>query len=140
LYDSLNVMNLHGELNIAPTSSLRVLAKANYYEYTMKNEAYAWYKPSFDMSIQARYNLGDKILADAGIFVIGPRYYPALTVGGDPGKLNTTIDLNLGVEYRYTKLLSFWARFNNMTAQPYYMWHNYPSHRFRAMVGFTYGL
>jgi len=140
VYDSLTVMNLHGELNIAPTASLRVLAKANYYEYTMKNEAYAWYKPSFDMSIQARYNLGDKILADAGIFVIGPRYYPALTVGGNPGKLNATFDLNLGVEYRYTKLLSFWARFNNMTAQPYYMWHNYPSHRFRVMLGFTYGL
>jgi len=27
-----------------------------------------------------------------------------------------------------------------MTAQPYYRWNNYPSYRFRVMLGFTYGL
>ena len=143
--DDLTLLNVYGELNIAPTESLRVFLKGNYYSYETsreryEGESYAWYKPNFDASLQARYNLGDKILADAGLFVIGPRYYPSLVAGGDPQKLNTTVDLNLGVEYRYTNLLSFWARFNNMTAQPYYLWHNYPSHRFRVMLGFTYGL
>lgn len=139
-YDDMTVLNIYGELNIAPTESLRVFLKGNYYSYETSREAYAWYKPNFDASLQARYNLGDKILADAGLFVIGPRYYPSVVQGGDPQKLNATVDLNLGVEYRYTKLLSFWARFNNMTAQPYYIWNNYPSHRFRVMLGFTYGL
>jgi len=54
--------------------------------------------------------------------------------------LNTIIDINLGLEYRYTKLLSFWTKFSNMTSQPYYMWNNYPSYRFRFMLGFTYAL
>lgn len=139
-YDDMTVMNLYGELNIAPTASLRVIMKGNYYDYQMSREAYAWYKPNFDLSLQARYNIADKIFADAGLFVVGPRYYPTLTEGGAAEKLNTALDMNLGLEYRYTKLLSFWAKFNNITAQPYYMWHNYPSHRFRVMLGFTYGL
>lgn len=139
-YDDMTVMNVYGELNIAPTESLRVFVKGNFYEYQTSREQYAWYKPAFDASLQARYNLGDKILTDAGLFVIGPRYYPSVVDGGEPVKLNTTIDLNLGVEYRYTTLLSFWARFSNISAQPYYMWNNYPSHRFRLMLGFTYGM
>jgi len=139
-YDDMTLLNVYGELNIAPTASLRVFLKGNYYNYQTSREEYAWYKPDFDASLQARYNLGDKILADAGLFVIGPRYYPSLSETGDPGKLPTTIDLNLGVEYRYTRLLSFWAKFNNITAQPYYLWNNYPSYRFRVMLGFTYGL
>ena len=51
-----------------------------------------------------------------------------------------TIDANLGLEYRYSKLLSFWARFNNLAAQKYYLYNNYPSYRFRVMLGFTYAL
>ncbi len=139
-YDDISILNVSGELNIAPTEALRVMLKGNYYDYELSRETYAWYKPDFDASLQARYNLGDKILADAGLLVVGPRYYPSLTVDGDPGKLGPTIDLSMGVEYRYTKLLSFWAKFNNITAQPYYMYYNYPSHRFRLMLGFTYGL
>ena len=45
-----------------------------------------------------------------------------------------------GIEYRYSKLLSFWVSFNNLAAQKYYLYHNYPSYRFRAMLGLTYAL
>ncbi|MFC2089428.1 hypothetical protein ACFLT1_01530 [Bacteroidota bacterium] len=140
LYDDYTVINLHGEFNILPISSLQILLKGNYFYYQMTREQYPWYQPAFDVNLRAMYNLGDKILADAALFVIGPRYYPSLVSGGVPGELGTTVDLNLGVEYRYTKLLSFWARLDNIIAQPYYMWYNYPSYRFRFMLGFTYGL
>ena len=140
IYDDMAVANVNAELNIRPTKSLKFVLKGNYYNYQMTREEHAWYKQDFDAGLQGSYNLGDKILLDAGLFVIGPRYYPSLTAGGDPEKLNTSVDLNLGAEYRYTKFLSFWLKFNNMTAQPYYQWNNYPSYRFRVMAGFTYGL
>ena len=140
LYDDMTVLNLHGEFNIRPMESLQLFLEGDYYDYQMVRESYAWYKSAFNMSLRARYNIGDKILADAGAVVIGPRYYPSLVAGGDPGKLNTTVDINMGLEYRYTGLLSFWAKFNNMTARPYYAWYNYPSYRFRFLLGFTYAL
>ncbi|MCF8224834.1 MAG: hypothetical protein K9J30_03030 [Bacteroidales bacterium] len=140
-YDSLTMMNVSAELNISPTGSFRTFIKGNYYYYQMDNLLGAWYKPVFDVSLLARYNVADKIIADAGLYVIGPRSYPQTALTANPvASLKTTVDLNLGVEYRYNTLLSFWARFNNITAQPYYMWHNYPSYRFRFMLGFTYAL
>ncbi len=139
LYEDMSVANVYAEFNIRPTKSLKFLLKGNFYYYEVAPTPHAWYRQNFDAGLQAKYNMGDKILIDGGLFVIGPRYYPSLT-GGDPGKLGTTVDLNLGAEYRYTNLLSFWLKFNNMTAQPYYMWYNYPSYRFRFMLGFTYGL
>ena len=54
--------------------------------------------------------------------------------------LPLAVDANLGLEYRYSKLLSFWVRFNNIAAQRYYLYNQYPSFRFRAMIGFTYAL
>lgn len=140
LYDDMTKAAVSGELNIRPTKSLKFVLKGNYYNYQMSREEHAWYQQNLDIGLQGKYNMGDKILIDGGLFVIGPRYYPSLTAGGDPGKLGTTVDLNLGAEYRYTNLLSFWLKFNNMTAQPYYLWYNYPSYRFRVMLGFTYGL
>ena len=89
--------------------------------------------------------MSEKFLIDAGINVIGPRYYQDMIL--DPvmpvvnaEKLPTTFDVNLGVEYRYTKLLSFWVKVNNMVAQRYYLYNQYPSYRFRFMLGFSYAL
>ncbi len=140
VYDDMNKLNLYGGFKIMPTESLDIILKGNYYHYQMVREDHPWYHPAFDATLQGRYNIGEKIYLDASAYLIGPRHYPAETPGGDPGKLNTTLDLNLSAEYRYTNLLSFWVRVNNITARPYYLWHRYPSYRFRFMAGFTYGL
>lgn len=140
IYDDMTVANVHAELNIRPTKSLKFVLKGNYFNYQLAPVPHAWYKQDWDAGMQVNYNMADKILIDGGLFVIGPRYYPALVSGGNPGMLGTTVDVNLGAEYRYSNLLSFWLRFNNMTAQPYYLWYNYPSYRFRFMLGFSYSM
>ena len=98
-----------------------------------------WNKPKFDISLQARYNMADKIILNVGFYTIGARYYENF----DPSLEETlplTFDANLGLEYRYSKLLSFWARFNNLAAQKYYLYNQYPAYRFRVMLGFKYAL
>jgi len=139
-YDDVTLGTLHGELTIRPSDSWKFFLQGNYYSYlTMVSLDRPWNKPKVDIRFQARYNMGDKILVDAGIYAIGARYYENF----DPlteETLPLTIDANLGLEYRYSKLLSFWARFNNLAAQRYYLYNNYPSYRFRVMLGFTYAL
>lgn len=140
VYDDVTLSNLYGELTYRPADAWKVYLKGNYYSYvTQVDLDRPWNKPKFDLSLQARYNLGDKILAEGGIFAIGSRYYENFDPTSED-KLPLTIDLNLGLEYRYSTLLSFWARFNNMAAQTYYLYPNYPSFRFRLMLGFTYAL
>ncbi len=139
VYDDITLARLHGELTIRPTDAWKIFLKGNYYHYVMVREDHPWNKPQFDVSAEARYNMSDKIIINAGIYAIGARYFenfnPALEE-----TLPLTVDANLGLEYRYSKLLSFWARFNNMAAQKYYLYNNYPSYRFRVMLGLTYAL
>ena len=140
VYDDVTLGTLHGELTLQPGDSWKVFLKGNYYSYiTMVNEDHPWNKAKFDISLQARYNMGDKIILNAGIYTIGSRYYENYNLALEE-TLPLTFDLNLGMEYRYSKLLSFWVRFNNMAAQSYYLYHQYPSFKFRAMLGFSYAL
>ena len=140
VYDDVTLGTLHGEIAVRPSDAWKIILKGNYYSYiTMVSEDHPWNKPEFDISLQMRYNMGDKIILDAGIFTIGSRYYQEYYAAPE-GTLPLTFDLNLGLEYRYSKLLSFWARFNNMAAQSYYLYHQYPSYRFQVMLGFSYAL
>ncbi len=155
VYSDITLLNLHGEMGIRPSDSWKVFLKANYYKYTLstmkladgssrnlRDDDHPWNKPSFDISLQARYNMGDKILVTMGIYTIGKRYYEDFIWQNDGSEptLPLAVDANLGLEYRYSKLLSFWARINNLAAQRYYLYNQYPSFRFRGMVGFTYAL
>ena len=47
-------------------------------------------------------------------------------------------DINLGVEYRYTKVLSGFVNISNLTGSRYYRWYNYPNYRFQIMGGVSY--
>jgi hypothetical protein len=140
VYDDVTLGNLHGELTIRPNDDWKFFLQGNYYSYlTMVSLERPWNKPEFDIRFQARYNLGDKILIDAGVYAIGARYYENFNPATEE-TLPLTFDANLGLEYRYSKLLSFWARLNNLAAQKYYLYHQYPSYRFRVMLGLTYAL
>lgn len=139
VYDEITLLNLHGELSLQPTDAWKIILEGNYYKYTLVREDRPWNKPTYDLSLLARYNMGGKILVNAGVSAIGSRYYENFVPDLEE-TLPMTIDANLGIEYRYSKLLSFWVRFNNLAAQKYYLYHNYPSYRFRAMVGLTYAL
>lgn len=152
VYSDITLLNLHGEIAVRPSDSWKVFLKANYYKYTLstmkladgtsrnlRDDDYAWNRPNFDISLQARYNMADKILVNMGVYIIGERYYEDFSQLTEE-TLPLAVDVNLGVEYRYSKLLSFWARINNLAAQRYYLYHQYPSFRFRGMIGFTYAL
>ncbi|HDS08148.1 MAG TPA: hypothetical protein ENO05_11040 [Bacteroides sp.] len=140
IYDDLTMVNVHGEFTIRPSDPWKIFLKGNYYSYLMVREDHPWHHPDFDLSLQVRYNLSDKILVNSGIFAIGPRYYKVFEPGEEPGKLPLAVDANLGVEYRYSNLLSFWANVNNLAAQKYYLYNQYPSYRFRIMLGLSYSL
>jgi len=152
VYSDITLLRLYGELTFRPSDAWKVYLKANYYSYTMstmstaegatrnlRDDDHPWNRPSFDLSLQARYNLRDKILVNVGIYTIGKRFYEDFTPATEE-TLPLTVDANLGIEYRYSNLLSFWARINNLAAQRYYLYNQYPSYRFRAMVGFSYSL
>ena len=53
-------------------------------------------------------------------------------------KLKNTIDANIGIEYRYSKVLSAFINLNNITASKKYYWNFYPTQGFNILGGLTY--
>ncbi|MCF8295905.1 MAG: hypothetical protein K9J13_00050 [Saprospiraceae bacterium] len=144
VYDDLRMFNAKTEISYQKSEKLRILLGANYYQYSgLITELQAWHMPNYDVSLGALYNLKNKILIRADITAIGDRYakvWNETTNMAEAKKLKPIIDANLGVEYRYSKILSGFINFNNITGTRYYIWNNYPSYRFNLLAGVTYSL
>ncbi|HRU61466.1 MAG TPA: hypothetical protein P5565_08335, partial [Bacteroidia bacterium] len=109
------------------------------YNYKMDTEAEAWFRPNTEVALRADYNFRDKILLNAAIFARGPIQARTLDANGAVAeKINGWIDANLGVEYKYSKILSGFVRLNNLGFSRYYYWYRYQSMRFNVMAGVAY--
>ncbi|MFP4023319.1 MAG: hypothetical protein ACLFVR_02240 [Thiohalospira sp.] len=137
VYDNIELVSYFGELSVAPNEKLNLHIKANYRDFKMDKELKPWHKPSFDLTFSARYNLRDKIILKADIFSLGKRY-AKLNDNNDYSELESVIDINLGAEYRYSKILSGFVQFNNILSESYYQWNYYPTYGFNVLLGVTY--
>jgi hypothetical protein len=145
--DDAEIFNVHGEMSGKISDLLSFNAGANYFRYTLTDNEFAWNKPDWDAIVGLRYNLMDKILAGVDLNALGKRKLLVTTEDINvAGLTKETItmpahfNINLSAEYRYTKILSFWMKFNNISFNRYYEWAYYPSQRFMFLVGFTYSL
>jgi hypothetical protein len=147
LYDDLKVTNLSAEISINQGDKWRIFARGDYFIYSTDMEQEAWNQPNLKITFSGMYNLNDKLVVKADLFTMDKRFGKSLgaTESGelqDGGyykvELDPFIDANLGVEYRYTKRLSAFVKFNNFLAARYAKWNNYNLQRFNAMMGVTY--
>jgi hypothetical protein len=145
LYDNASVVNISGALKYQLREKFHFIAKGNYYMYKTKNLTRAYHKPDYDLTLSAIYNLKSKIIVRGDIFVIGKQWANTqvvnptdLTTSLQPKQINGLMDVNLGVEYRYSKMLSFFAKAANIANQRYYRWERYPTQRFNFMIGLTF--
>src|SRR5450759_4838562 len=155
LTDDVELLNIHAEMNGPISEKLSFNGVANLYQYNLSRFHYAWDKPGWDGKLGLKYNLRNKIIAGLEISILGKRHQ---IINGDfvvpaPGPnagaysdpritmvMPAHFNLNLSAEYRYSKILSFWTKLNNISNNHYYEWAYYPSQRFLFMLGFTYSL
>jgi hypothetical protein len=145
--DNGELLNIHGEISGTITDKLSYIGKGNLYNYSLTELDFAWNKPKWDWTLGLKYNLREKIIAGAELSAIGKRKLVVSEGINLPSEQMPSIfdtpahfNLNLRAEYRYTKILSFWTKFNNISYNRYYEWAYYPTHRFLFMLGFTYSL
>jgi hypothetical protein len=152
LTDNVELLNVHAEMSGPINDKLSFNGAANLYNYTLSNYDYAWNKSNWDGKLGLKYNLRDKIIAGMDITVQGMRrlivtrenlpYSESIPLQNAPIiiEMPAHFNLNLSAEYRYSKILSLWAKFNNISNKRYYEWVYYPSQGFLFMFGFTYSL
>jgi hypothetical protein len=146
IYDDASLWNVHGELQFQYTEKIKIVAKGDYNHYTMDKELRPWHKPLWQTTLAVNYNLKNKIIATADLFVYGKRSAYVTMQGQGAGitvvstsvfDLKPIIDANIGLEYRYSKKLSAFVHFNNLGFKSYELWNNYPTQKFNFLVGVT---
>jgi len=139
VFDDVSLLKGSAEFSYHMNEKFSILIRGNFYKYNMDTEAKPWHKPQFDLLLSGSYSIQKKILIRADIFTNGKRYAKTFDKGIEQAKqLDGFVDLNLGIEYRYTKILSAFVNFNNIISNRYFIWNNYPSQKFNFMAGLSY--
>ncbi|MDD5570202.1 MAG: hypothetical protein PHD97_03500 [Bacteroidales bacterium] len=140
LYDEAKLMNICGEIGYQNSEKIRFSLKGNYYKYDMEHELKAWHKPLYDFTLSTNYNLRNKIIAKLDLIALGNHYVKTSDPLNRIKEEDGIFEINLGLEYRYTKIISIFLNFNNISAARYYKWNGYPSQGFNFLGGITYAL
>jgi hypothetical protein len=145
IYDTLNQTTFEGSMSYQAAEKLKIDVLGRYNIYQLYHNAFAWNLPVLQFTARGAYNLYDKFYAqiDANI-EMGRK---ALVRAGAPNAqlegtqsyvdLGTIVDVNLGLEYRYTPRVSLFLQANNLAAQRYNRWYSYPVQPFQVMGGIT---
>ncbi len=141
VYDDVRLFNFRAEIFSQVAERLAVRFVSNYYQYALDNEIEAWHKPTTRFDLSVNYNIQDKIIFSVDAFARNSSYARIFDEEGNPESKEIYgfhVDASVGVEYRYTKILSVFLNFNNVQNQPLERWLNYPSQRFNFLGGVTY--
>ena len=150
VYDSLTRIKVGGSFVFLNDEMLRLELKGNYYIYRNSEtvsvgeervELPLYYRPDFDATLSATVNYNDKVIGRAEFQTLGRMPYSTVkdVAGADSTLyLPMRLGLNLEVEYRHNKALSFFFKFDNLLFQRYFYWQNYPSYRGLCLLGLTY--
>jgi hypothetical protein len=142
IYDDCSVMNAHFEIGYRHAEKLRFRLAADYFNYSPDSLAKAYYKPEYKVNLGVDYNIGDKIILNGEVIAYGGMdalvIDPTIKTNFQEKQIDGWLDLNLGVEFRYTKNLSFFANFNNVGNTEYMRWYNYQAQKFNFLGGVTY--
>ncbi|WP_420574547.1 TonB-dependent receptor [Kordia sp.] len=143
-YDDVTTIGVFGEINVDITSNFKFGAKAEYFNYSTDQQEEAWNLPELEASIFADYQITENWFAGANIFFIGERKDQIINPGGIivpmpvTVTLDSFIDVNAHVGYRFNDRLSAFVKANNIANQDYQRWVNFPVQQFQIMGGATY--
>ncbi len=136
VYDNVKTTNIHADISYQMKESIRFILGGDYYNYTPTNQVAVWYHPTLKINLLGEYAVTPQLTLKTEIFVVNSQYAP-LDVDGviATKKLPGYPDLNLGAEYKYSKLIGVFLHLNNLANAAYQQWDNYPTERFNVLVG-----
>jgi hypothetical protein len=137
IYEDGKVLDIHAELGYKAGEKFKAALKFDQYTYTMDQSDHAWHKPGTEIGLTGSYNVWDKIILNAGIYGYGKYFVRETLPNGSYSsiKVNGYSDINLGIEYRYSKILSIYVNLNNLGFSKYYRWYQYPTEKFNVLGG-----
>lgn len=141
VYDNGSLITLHGETGVK-RKNVDIQATVSYYQYALDSLQRAWHRPAFESKLTMKYAIVNPITNKNKLIVSSQLFYEDLmysqTIDGKVHRMNSIVDLNLGLEYYYNSLLVVFANVNNITANTYQQYYLYPNQRTNFMIGLSY--
>jgi len=138
VYNNLNRLTAGGDITFVNDEMITLRAGGHYYHYTfvdLGGVEPAWsryYRPDWDAFAAVDLNYHYKWFFHLEGQLLGK-------VQADGGQtLPLRYGINVQVEYRHNRALSFFAQMDNLAFQRYWYWANYPSQRGLFILGLTY--
>lgn len=147
IYDTLSRTTITGSISYQQSEKLKIDLIGHFYSYQAKSNPRAWNLPQLKIIARGTYNILDRLIARLDFTLETGRYARIFdpTIKGAKlqdgiyyKKLGVLADANLGLEFRYSKRFSIFANFNNIAAQNYQRWLDYPVNAFQFMAGVTF--
>lgn len=135
-----NILGFEGEINIKASEFLNLNGKAQLLNYTLASEKEAWFKPSFRLMSNAKFQINRKVIIDGEVLFQDNVY---ARVNGTPGTFNSRsidgfIDLSAGAEYKVNSKIGVYIRANNLIGQQYQRFLYYPRLGMNVLGGVNY--
>ncbi len=148
VYDEVNTFTMMGEITYQNNKKWNGGARLEIFSYTADVEDKAWHLPTYRLSLNAHYNLFDKLELGADAALIGKRdvksyFAPSPDAQEQAGRyylveLKPYFDLTLTAMYRYTARLSAFVEAYNLTATKYDIYYRFPAQRAFVIGGIKY--
>ena len=138
--DQLTKFNVNAYITFMKEEKLSIILRTSYFQYSTKIESNPWHIPSMIYSLTSNYNLKNKMIFRIDGLVTTGSIARSRDINGNMinQSLKTTVDFNLGFEYRYSKLLSGFVNINNISANRNYYFYQYPTQRINFIMGVSY--
>lgn len=137
VYDDASTMHLNAALDYIRAEKSSFGINLKYQSYNNDSIDKPFFTPAFKIGLHGTYVIAEKIYLKSELYYNDLSYAYNMKDGGFT-KLDGYVDMNLGVDYRYSKVLSAFVQINNIGMQKYFQYYNYPSYRLNAMAGITY--
>ncbi len=144
VYDQVKTISAFGELNFDVNRKLNLRLNGEVFSYNTEEEEEAWNLPAYKANLLADYQITQKWFAGANIFFVGERKDVLISTVPDTTPIPTVItldsylDLNANLGYRFNERLSIFAKGNNLLGENYERWMGYPVLGLQVMAGATY--
>lgn len=134
VYDeALKIYNINAEVGFLFSKNFKTQLTVDYRLFEASNEEKAWHLPALNTNLTATYNLKNKIFFDLEFYALMGAW--AKNDLGLAEKIKGTADVNIGVNYKYSKHLSFFVKLNNIAHSKQTRYYNYQDYGFNGMLG-----
>ncbi|RTL60880.1 MAG: hypothetical protein EKK37_01625 [Sphingobacteriales bacterium] len=130
----LRAFQIHSELGYVVKDQFNLTAGLNYYSfYSIQTEDKPWHLLPIELNAALRFQPVKDVWIKSDLFAWrGAKYQ---TPDKQDHRLSGALDLNAGVEFKATKMITVFANFNNILNKHYQRWNGYQSLGFNFIGG-----